>query len=253
MTIVVFAGPSIFGIDPAATAPLDLRPPAAAGDLLKAARDGATIIGLIDGVFESAPSTWHKEILAALDRGVAIFGAASMGALRAAECRQFGMVGIGQVFQDYAANRRVADADVAVIHGPAELRYRPLTEALVDVEASLQFLAHQGFVEPVEIEALWLAARKLHFKVRTWRTIFDHAGLVPHRRDTLAQLIRAHAVSQKREDAYALLHHLGSSRATAAAGAWRSAEPFSNSLFFVELERRVANGQAASGAPGPAL
>ncbi len=54
---------------------------------------------LIDGYFHQVPSVQHKEILYALHQGLAVFGCSSMGALRAAELADFGMVGIGRVFR----------------------------------------------------------------------------------------------------------------------------------------------------------
>ena len=93
MTAIVFAGPSIHGFDEAIRGGVEIRPPAACGDILRACGDGPARIGLIDGIFESGPSTWHKEILFALSAGIEVFGAASMGALRAAECHHFGMQG----------------------------------------------------------------------------------------------------------------------------------------------------------------
>ena len=45
---VVFAGPSIFGIDPTLLLHVDVRPPAGRGDILHAAAGGARAIGLID-------------------------------------------------------------------------------------------------------------------------------------------------------------------------------------------------------------
>ena len=53
-------------------------------------------IGIIDGVFLDVASVWHREILWALSQGVHVFGAASMGALRAAELDGFGMRGVGR-------------------------------------------------------------------------------------------------------------------------------------------------------------
>ena len=52
-------------------------------------------IGLIDGYFERVPSVSHKEILWAMSQGIVVIGAASMGALRAAELAPFGMLGVG--------------------------------------------------------------------------------------------------------------------------------------------------------------
>src|SRR5215212_2065593 len=53
------------------------------------------IIVLIDGAFARVPAVRHKEILFALSRGIDVHGAASMGALRAAELAPFGMKGHG--------------------------------------------------------------------------------------------------------------------------------------------------------------
>ncbi len=72
---VLFVGPSL-GSDLAAARAIspciDFRPPAAAYDILKAVRDGATAIGLVDGYFGDLPSVWHKEILYALEHDVAV-------------------------------------------------------------------------------------------------------------------------------------------------------------------------------------
>ena len=47
---VLFAGPSIYGLD-LDLAGVDLRHPAKQGDVIAAVRDGAAAIGLIDGYF----------------------------------------------------------------------------------------------------------------------------------------------------------------------------------------------------------
>jgi hypothetical protein len=78
---VVFAGPSLFGCEIKAP-DVEFRPPAAQGDILQAVHDGASVIGTVDGCFESVASVWHKEILYALSRGVRCLGAASMGLAR---------------------------------------------------------------------------------------------------------------------------------------------------------------------------
>ena len=45
----------------------------------------------------------HREILAAVRKGVRVVGASSMGALRAAEMDTLGMTGIGEVYRMYKA------------------------------------------------------------------------------------------------------------------------------------------------------
>lgn len=82
---VVFLGPSL-GLDEARTiVEADFRPPAGQGDIFRAGASAPPAIALIDGIFKDAPTVRHREILWALSQGIPVFGAASMGALRAAE------------------------------------------------------------------------------------------------------------------------------------------------------------------------
>ena len=127
-------------------------PPIKQGDLLKALRDHqpSTVV-IIDGYFEQVPSVWHKEILWALKQGVTVIGAASMGALRAAELQQFGMLGVGKIFEAYCSGRFSPfdellfedDDEVAVVHGPPELDYIG-SLAMVDLRASLAGAEAEG-------------------------------------------------------------------------------------------------------------
>ena len=189
MTIDVFAGPSLFPFRPADFPGIRFRGPAAKGDLLRAAMEGASVIGLIDGFFETAPSVWHKEILYLLSRGISVYGAASMGALRAAECAEFGMIGVGGIFQDYVAGRRESDADVAVQHAPAALDYQPMTCALVDAEAAVETLHRTGMATAEEALKLIAASRRLNFKERTWKAVVAEAGIAGARADHIFEEI----------------------------------------------------------------
>ena len=94
--LIVFLGPSLPSSETRRIARCTVLPPARQGDIWRALIEHRPrAIALIDGVFESQPSVWHGEILDALDSGVRVFGASSMGALRAAELQAFGMVGVG--------------------------------------------------------------------------------------------------------------------------------------------------------------
>lgn len=204
---ILFAGPSLPDAAALCVKNIDVRPPAAHGDVLAATREGAKAIGIVDGNFEHVAPIWHKEILHALDQGIAVFGAASMGALRAAECNAFGMVGIGRIYQDYASGRRMDDADVALLHGPAELGYPALSLPLVNVEATLDRLEREKTVEKHDILTLRIAAATLFYKERTWSAIVDRAKTALDR-TALLQLLLATTVDQKRTDALTLLHIL---------------------------------------------
>jgi len=210
MKPVVFAGPSLFGVDRSLhCAHVEIRPPAARGDVSQAVRDGAPRIGIIDGLFGDQPSVGHKEILFALAAGVQVLGAASMGALRAAECHTFGMIGVGRIFRSYRNGTRSADADVAIIHAPGEMGFLPLSEAIVDVEASLEQLKALNLIAKPEQVRLLTSARSLHFSMRTWKSILESASIDEDRKTNIAGLVRKHRINQKQIDALELLEAIG--------------------------------------------
>ena len=234
---IIFVGPSLFGSTQPWPTSIEKRPPAGKGDLLAAVLEGATSIGLVDGTFDDGAAVWHKEILFALDRGIRVLGAASMGALRAAECSAFGMIGIGSVYRDYAEGLRTADEDVAIVHGPAELGFPPVTEALVDIEATLEHLRARQFIAATIADLLAQTARSIHFKDRTWDSLFDAAGL---RDPAVHRIIRANTVNRKCEDAWLLVRAMADDAAVMAPSARPIDGAFSDTLFFQELRREVA-------------
>ena len=173
---------------------------------MRVASDGPAWIGLIDGYFGSCASVWHKEILYALSVGCHVWGAASMGALRAAECQPFGMVPIGAIAWGYASGQLVNDADVALTHGPRELDYVPFTEALVDVRATLGGMLSKGAVDPSTEGRLLDAAQALHFTERTVERIAERAGYAPAVATNFLELYETFRVRAKQADALKLVH-----------------------------------------------
>lgn len=184
---------------------ITLRPPAAQGDLQSVVLSGANVIGLVDGSFETVAATWHKEILFALSKGVSVLGAASMGALRAAECRAFGMIAIGRIAERYVSGDLDDDAAVAQLHGPGELGYLPLTEALVDCGETIGFLHRAGALAGAEASQLLSAAQALFFKARTWRAVVDASGLTGQRAEDVVALLRQRRERLKQRDALLLV------------------------------------------------
>ncbi|MCO5732375.1 TfuA-like protein [Rhizobium sp. SSA_523] len=199
---IVFVGPSLPDAAAHASPDMIIRPPARQGDVMKALSEDATAIGLIDGVFEQVAPIWHKELLFALAKGLPVLGAASMGALRAAECAAFGMIGVGRIYEEFAKGERVDDADVAVLHAPAELRYAPLTVPIVNIDATLAEALRQGLVDEALAAALGSSARQIFYKERSWKRIASHAGFDWPAMQTLLE--RA-AIDQKRLDALQML------------------------------------------------
>ena len=148
MNTVVFSGPTLAPHIVAALAPKlaggEFRGPARCGDVFRAVEQGFARIALIDGVFDQSLAVWHKEILWAIHRGCTVFGAASMGALRAAELHSFGMVGIGRIFEAYRDGLLLDDDEVAVAHAGPDDGYRPLSAALVNIRVTLQSAVAAG-------------------------------------------------------------------------------------------------------------
>lgn len=203
---VIFTGPSLPDAASLAGEGIRVLPPATQGDVLAVVEQGANVIGLIDGGFEYAAPIWHKEILRALSLGVTVLGAASMGALRAAECHSFGMIGIGRIFEDYRTGRLVDDAAVALVHAPSALGGKPLTIPLVNICATLDSLERNELLADGLRQVIEDAASAIFFKRRTWRAIVEQcAGVAePDRPHLLATLV-SHSVDQKRIDALELL------------------------------------------------
>jgi hypothetical protein len=208
---VVFLGPSLERAEAERLLDADYRPPAAAGDLLAATLDRPPAILLVDGVFERVPSVWHKEVLHALELGVPVYGASSMGALRAAELSSFGMVGVGRVFARYASGELEDDDEVAVVHADAEHGFRPLSEAMVSLRDGLVAAEVAGLLEPAEHAALLALAKALHYPDRSWPRLAMEgtaAGLDQGRMRALLAWARASAPNTKRADAIQALERV---------------------------------------------
>lgn len=203
---IVFAGPSLPDAGLFCGPGITLRPPAVQGDILRSVLDGANVIGLIDGNFEFTAPVWHKEILYGLFQGVQIFGSSSMGALRAAECDRFGMIGIGEVYRRYVAEETTDDSDVALLHAPAELGYRPLTLPLVNLVSTIEHMVAEGRITHGQAAELTSAAGGIFYKERTWARIAEAADEIdPPLVAGFLEELRASYIDVKRADAIDLV------------------------------------------------
>ncbi len=208
MTAVVFVGPTLEPRDRAAAGDFHCLPPVAQGDVYRAVRRGARAVGVVDGYFSGAPSVWHKEILWALSQNVPVFGAASMGALRAAELHQFGMRGVGRIFEAFRDGNLEDDDEVAVVHGPAEIGYLPASEPMVNIRATLALAEAEGVIGEASRRALETSAKAMFFGERNWPALMSAAeaqGVAQSERAALSDWLPGGRVDQKRLDALAML------------------------------------------------
>ncbi len=204
MTTIVFAGPTLTDDDRRAHPAIVWRGPAAQGDVVRALRETPTAIGIVDGYFETVPSVWHKEVLWAMSCGVRVYGAASMGALRAAELHAYGMRGVGEVFARFVDGTYEDDDEVAVVHGPAESGWRALSDAMVNIRATLDAAVEAGVIPAGTRDALVAHAKAQHYPDRSLAALARrHADL--DGMDALRTWLPAGRVDRKRLDALALL------------------------------------------------
>ncbi|MGI9334787.1 MAG: TfuA-like protein [Gammaproteobacteria bacterium] len=217
--VYIFAGPTL----PTAAAKAELNaiylPPARQGDIYRLVELRApSVIGLIDGYFSQVPAVWHKEVLWALRNGAHVFGAASMGALRAAELEPFGMRGVGEVFNAYRTGVLPPyetpfedDDEFAVVHGPADAGYLAVSEALVNVRVTLCEAARAGVIDSACRDTLVATAKSAFYADRTWQWLLGPSS--PARIDdvTRARLeawLPDNAIDAKRRDALEMLREV---------------------------------------------
>jgi YcaO-like protein with predicted kinase domain len=204
-SIVVFLGPSLPLIEAKKILPeATYLPPAQCGDIIKAALNEPKMIILIDGFFEQTAAVWHKEILFALEKNIAVYGASSMGALRAAELSDLGMQGVGGIFNDFYADLLEDDDEVAVAHLPAEQHYRSMTVPMVNVRATIHYALKEKIINPLQANTIQQTAKKIFFKQRTWPSIFERCAQQDI--NVFKQWIISHGeIDQKARDAIEIL------------------------------------------------
>ncbi|WP_085028362.1 TfuA-like protein [Ensifer aridi] len=228
--LVVFLGPTLSRAEAAGILDATYLPPAEQGSVVRAVRHySPRALVLIDGSFGQVPAVRHKEVLWALAKGIPVFGAASMGALRAAELSAFGMQGYGFIYRWYSMTPLADDDEVAVAMSPPELGTAPLSEALINIRLTLRRAMHAGIVTADVRRKLETLARDTHFVERSYprlladaRSIFSEASAVAL--DLLADWLPSGALDRKREDAIGLLTKLA--RASGLVGRPLNAPPF---------------------------
>ncbi len=202
MSVIVWLGPSCPLRLAREVLDADYRPPVRHGDVWRALAEKPRAMVIIDGVFEQIPAVWHKEILEALAEGVHVFGAASMGALRAAELHPFGMRGVGRIFEAFRDGVWLDDDEVALMHGPAEAGYPNLSVPMANVRATLAAAEAEGVIDGAAHAALLAAAKRLFHADRTWARIEAAAADAPAAaRAAFAAWLPEGKVDRKRMDA----------------------------------------------------
>ena len=134
---------------------------------LARAHDVSPLLGrhLVESPIAGVP----EEVRAALRSGVEVWGASSMGALRAAECWPIGMQGVGWVYEQYRSGAIQADDEVALIFDASTGAAR--TTPLVNVRWSAQQATAAGVLSAADAEELLACAVTLRYEQRSYRCL----------------------------------------------------------------------------------
>jgi len=174
--ILVYLGPSCSYKHASEFCPEGIyRRPACQGDLMSdAVQVQPDRILLIDGQFAQNLSVWHKEVIFCLTRGIKVYGASSMGALRAADLWRQGMIGCGKIVDWYRTGVTEDDAEVALLYleNPPGT-FVPLSVPQINVRATLaQYQEILQFL-PEHIEQLLVASNELGWRHRTRSALIE--------------------------------------------------------------------------------
>jgi hypothetical protein len=236
--IVIFAGPTIRRDMDDSGLVADWRPPAVHGDLLRAMREPVEAVGLIDGCFGTTRAILHKEILFALRQQIRVYGAASMGALRAAELKRYGMRGVGTIFEGFASGELEDDDEVALIHGDASVNYLALSEPMVNIRSTLRAATAQGVVTRATADKLISNAKAAFFPDRSYTTLLAAGARldVPASEvSALTDWLPTGRIDVKLSDARAMLKVMA--REAAQESPQKTNFPFEDTSVWLELVR----------------
>ncbi len=193
--VCVFVGPSLPMCDRVAAPGVQYAPPAARGDVTRAAETFDAIL-LVDGVFHQHLAVTPKETLAACRR-VPLYGAASMGALRAVECRPYGAIPLGAIARWYASGTIDGDDEVAVSMHPQT--HAALSVPSVNVRYVAWLAQRRGILDATSAQAwVHVARTTIYYAERSWPGIVECAP--PAARHALLDIAR-HEGDLKRMDA----------------------------------------------------
>ena len=129
-----------------------------------------------------------------------------MGALRAAECAAFGMVGVGRIFELYDSGVIDADDEVALTYDPDTLT--ALSEPMINIRLAMAHAVRISAVGPSTADAAVTAAKRLYFPERSYYNVgrlLRGAVSDDEHHSYLRYVNGPDRLDQKRQDALALL------------------------------------------------
>lgn len=182
---IVFLGPSLSIEKARKIINAEFLPPAKKGDFIKLSLiSEKKIIILIDGVFlQDYPPTPIEVFQVVNKNNFQVYGASSLGALRAVELEKFGMNGYGRVFELFKKDIINSDDEVAVTFDNS---YNLLSEAMIDIRYNLFLAFKKGIIDKETKQLITRTAKKIYFPFRSYENIVKKSiELYSDRRDNI--------------------------------------------------------------------
>lgn len=208
--IAVFLGPSLAKHKAERVLQANYYPPVRMGDVYRLMATGVQTIVIIDGVFHNTTPVWQRELVAAIDKGITVVGASSMGALRAAELDRLGMIGHGQIYQWYRDGVIDGDDEVSLLHADEALGYQSISEPMVNIRYNLGLAVERSVLTSSQASTLLSLVKARYFGDRSYHLLLQSALVMelalPQRND-LIDLLTESPVNLKQKDATSVLRY----------------------------------------------
>jgi len=206
--IVIYTGLSICFDEAKSILDADYQPPIKRGDIdnLLNNRDDVEIIGIIDGVFHQSPAVSHKEILRALKDNITVVGGASMGALRACELYPYGMIGIGNIFEDYKNGTIESDDDVAVSLDPTT--YEQLSDSWINMKYNFNKAQKDNILSQEDVDNLLATSKDIYYPKRNFEYVIKKSELTEYKKTELTKYLDKNKFDIKHDDAKAVIEYI---------------------------------------------
>ncbi|WP_292472983.1 TfuA-related McrA-glycine thioamidation protein [Methanosphaera sp.] len=208
MSVVIYTGLSLSFEDAKKMLDAEYLPPVKRGDIydLLEKRDDIEIIGIIDGVFHQSPAVAHKEILEALKQNITVVGGSSMGALRACELYPFGMIGVGNIFEDYKNGVIDSDDDVAVSLNPET--YEQMSESWINMKYNFEFAVEDNIISQSQCNELLKIAKDTYYPKRSFNYVIKKSSLNDNEKTELINYIHSKQFDIKNQDAKKVIEYI---------------------------------------------
>ncbi|MBP2201348.1 hypothetical protein J3E07_000746 [Methanococcus voltae] len=190
---------------------LHIYDPIKRGDLQKPEMLNYDIIGIIDGCFLQNTAVGHREILHIIRKGIKVYGAGSMGALRASELDGFGMVGVGKVYNLYKSGTLCDDDEVAVtfdnVKSQNGFEIIQVTFSMVSFREFMANALSDDVINREEHDILIKSAKELYYPLRTYETVFEKSQISWETTENLMNYIKSQK-DMKMIDGFEMLNHM---------------------------------------------